>query len=51
VHAGIPVNEEDFVREEIEGVTFYIRKDLANKGFEINWIGFWIFGNFTVTEF
>jgi hypothetical protein len=50
VHAGKPVNEENFSREEIEGIPFYIRQDMVNKGFQIKWVGFWIFGNYTVTE-
>jgi len=50
VHAGVPLNEEDFVKDEIEGIPFFIRKDLVDKSYEINWIGFWVFGNFNVIE-
>jgi len=50
VHAGVPLNEEDFVKDEIEGIPFFIRKDLVDKSFSINWVGFWVFGNFTVIE-
>jgi len=50
VHAGEPVNKENFMQEEIEGIPFFIRSDLTGKGFQINWIGFWIFGSFSVTE-
>ncbi len=50
VHAGVPLNEDDFIKDEIEGVPFFIRKDLVDKSFNINWVGFWIFGNFTVVE-
>lgn len=50
VHAGVPVKEENFVREDIEGIPFFIRKDMIEKGYEINWVGLWIFGSFNVIE-
>ena len=50
VKAGMPVEVDDYEKKEVEGIPFYIRKDLVNKQFEINWAGFWIFGQFVVKE-
>lgn len=50
VQAGIPVKESDYEKTEIEGVTIYYRKDMADFVFEIQWVGFWIFGQFLVKE-
>jgi len=50
VQAGIPVAQDDYEKTEIEGVPFFIRKDMVDKSFEINWVGFWVFGQFTVNE-
>jgi len=50
VQAGIPVEADNYDKKEVEGIPFYIRKDLVNKQFEINWAGFWIFGQFVVKE-
>ncbi len=50
VKAGKPALKKDYEETEIEGILFYIRKDLADLVFEINWVGFLFFGQFTVNE-
>ena len=50
VKAGTPEIEKDFIKTKVEGITFYIRKDMADQKFEIQWVGFWIFGQFVVRE-
>jgi len=50
VQAGIPKEIDDYNKAEVEGIPFYIRKDLADQVFEIKWVGFWIIGQFVVTE-
>ncbi len=48
VQAGIPVKEEEFEKKKIEGIPFFVRKDMLERNFTINWVGFWIFGQFQV---
>jgi len=50
VKAGKPQVENDYDKTKVEGIPFYIRKDLAQQQFEINWVGFWIIGQFIVKE-
>ena len=50
VQAGIPVAQDDYERAEIEGVPFFIRKDMVGKSYEIDYAGFWVFGQFVVNE-
>lgn len=50
VQAGIPVAQDDYEKTEIEGIPFFIRKDMADKNYEINWVGFWVLGQFVVNE-
>ena len=50
VKAGIPVSEKDFLKTELDGIPFYIRKDMADHKYQINWVGLWIFGQFVVNE-
>lgn len=50
VKAGMPETEEDFKKTKVEGITFYVRSDMADQNFEIQWVGFWIFGQFVVRE-
>jgi hypothetical protein len=50
VQAGIPVTEIDYEKTEIEGIPFFVRKDMVDKKFEIQWVGFWVFGQFVVRE-
>ena len=33
---------------EVEGIPFYIRKDLLKNNYEIDWLGLWILGRFLV---
>ncbi len=42
--------EEEYHKEEIDGITFYIRNQMIDKAYSINWSGFWIFGGFVVRE-
>ncbi len=50
VKAGTPVAEKDYKKMKIEGIPFYIREDMVDQKFEIQWVGFWIFGQFVVKE-
>ena len=48
VKAGAPDEENDYEKKEVEGITIYVPKDMEHEHFEISWVGFWIFGQFTV---
>ncbi len=50
VKAGTPEDESSYEQTEIEGVPFYIHNNFAQKQVEIDWSGFWIFGQYTVSE-
>jgi len=50
VQAGVPVAEKEYEKSEVSGVKIYIRKDMLDKKYAINWIGLWIFGRFEVRE-
>lgn len=50
VKAGTPTEENDYEKTEVEGIPFYIRNDMADKKYSVNWIGFWIFGQFVVEQ-
>lgn len=42
--------EENFHKEEVNGVTFYVRNEMTDKAFLIDWFGVWIFGAPVVKE-
>jgi len=50
VQAGTPENESDYEKTTVEGIPFFIRKNLLGKNFEISWVGVWIIGQFVVKE-
>jgi hypothetical protein len=50
VQAGIPVTQKDYEEKEIDGIKFYVRKDMLDREYEISWTGFWVFGQFVVKE-
>ena len=50
VQAGIPVAQDDYEKTEIEGIPFFVRKDMVDKHYEISYVGFWVFGQFVVSE-
>jgi len=50
VQAGVPVAEKEYEKSSIDGVKVYIRKDMLDKKYVIDWVGFWIFGRFEVSE-
>jgi hypothetical protein len=50
VKAGKPLEENDYRKTEIEGISFYIRNDMADQAFEIQWYGVWVFGQFVVKD-
>lgn len=50
VQAGKPELEEKYHQKEVDGITFYIRNEMMDKAYSINWSGFWIFGALVVKE-
>lgn len=48
VKAGTPAEENGYTKKEVEGITIYVPGDLEHKHFEIGYVGFWIFGQYTV---
>lgn len=50
VQAGEPALEEEYHKKEVDGITFYIRNQMMDKAYSINWTGIWIFGAFVVRE-
>ncbi len=50
VQAGKPELEENFHQKEVDGITFYIRTEMMDKAYAIDWVGIWIFGSLVVKE-
>ena len=50
VRAGKAEGNDDYSKTEIEGIDFYVRKDMLDKKYEINWVGLWRIGQFVIKE-
>lgn len=52
VQAGTPDPEtkEEFADTVVEDIPFHIRKSMLDKNYVIDWLGFWIIGQFVVRE-
>jgi len=50
VQAGKPELEDNYQRKEVDGITFYVRNEMMDKAFVIDWVGIWILGGLTVKE-
>jgi len=50
VQAGKPELEENFQQKDVDGITFYIRNEMVDKAYTIDWVGVWILGGFVVKE-
>ncbi len=50
VQAGKPELEENFHKKEVDGITFYIRNEMMDKAYKIDWTGVWILGGFVAKE-
>ncbi len=50
VRAGIPTAQDDYEKTEVEGIPFFVRKDMINNSYVVDWSGFWILGQFTVKK-